>query len=332
MNPAPPPYPWQARAWAQLAGARRQGRLGHAWLVTGRPGSGKQAFVRALSGAVLCEEAGEAACGHCRSCLLLAAGNHPDLGSVSPAEGKAVTGIEQIRELNEYFTLSAHYGRAKLAVIDPAEAMNRAAANALLKLLEEPPSLGLLVLVSARPDLLLPTLRSRCQHLALDRYTDPEILDWLAANLPTASPAVLQALYRLGGRSPLGALAAESRDLPRLLQRVASQMAGVARGRIHAVQAAASLEEIPVSLLSDLMQRLVHGLLSQELEDLLGGAGEDLIAVRDGLNSSDLGRFVADAQEVKRLASAAANLKPLDLSETLWLAWMTWTRARRRRA
>ncbi|MBM4228104.1 MAG: DNA polymerase III subunit delta' [Gammaproteobacteria bacterium] len=326
------PYPWQGKAWSQLAMARRQGRLGHAWLVSGRPGLGKSAFTGALARAVLCESPGDSACGNCRSCLLMAAGSHPDFCGVEIPEDKSGILIEQIRELNEFFTLSTHYGRAKVALIRPAEAMNRSAANALLKLLEEPPPSGLLILEAARPDLLLPTLRSRCQGISLDGITEADALAWLASQLPAAAPETLQTLFLLGGRAPLGALAAQEAGLPALLDKLVPQMVGVARGRIHAVQAAQSLADAPVSTVVDLMQRLVHGVAAGEAAFLSQSGAADLLALRDVLHSQPLFGFQADMMEVKRLATSAATLRQADLSETLWLAWMKATRTRRRRA
>ncbi len=326
------PYPWQSSAWAQLTRARRQGRLGHAWLVSGRPGMGKSAFTTALARAVLCESDGDTACGTCRSCLLMAAGSHPDFCAVGIPEDRSGILIDQIRELNDFFTLSAHYGRAKLALISPAEAMNRAAANALLKLLEEPPPLGLLILETARPDLLLPTLRSRCQHLSLDAIADAEALAWLATQMPAATPEAVEALFLLGGRAPLAALTAQEQGLPALLAKLVPQMAGVARGRIHAVQAVQILGEAQIVAVVDLMQRVVHGLVTGEADFIPEREAADLLALRDVLDSSSLFGFLADAVEVKRLATAAATLRQADLSEMLWLAWMKATRTRRRRA
>lgn len=326
------PYAWQAKAWSQLAMARRQNRLGHAWLVSGRSGMGKSAFTGALARAVLCEKDGDAACGSCRSCLLMAAGSHPDFCGVEIPEDKSGILIEQIRELNEFFTLTTHYGRAKVALIRPAEAMNRSAANALLKLLEEPPPSGLLILESARPDLLLPTLRSRCQRVSLDGIGVTEALAWLATQLPDAAPETVEALFLLGGRAPLGALAAREAGLPALLGKLVPQLVGVARGRIHAVQAAESLGEASVPAVADLMQRLVHGIITGEAGFAPRAEVADLLALRDVLHSKALFGFLAEVMEVKRLATSAATLRQADLGETLWLAWMKATRTRRRRA
>ncbi|MBN8776741.1 DNA polymerase III subunit delta' [Thiomonas arsenitoxydans] len=130
------------------------------------------------------------ACGHCASCALLAAGTHPDLLIAAPeamwpelglnpseetaprSETKTASleiRIEQIRRLNDWSVSTSHRGRAKVALIYPADALNAAAANALLKTLEEPPEDVQFLLGAHRLDALLPTIRSRCRLAALPR-------------------------------------------------------------------------------------------------------------------------------------------------------------------
>ena len=157
------PYPWLEPAWQRLRSAWQQQRLGHALLLSGRAGFGKRAFAQAFTALLLCETDGQQAraCGACRGCTLLAAGNHPDFLHIAPLEaGKALL-VDQIRELGDYFALRPHYRATKIAVIEAADTMNRSAANALLKLLEEPPAGAVIMLVADRPSSLLPTVRSR---------------------------------------------------------------------------------------------------------------------------------------------------------------------------
>jgi len=132
-----------------------------------------------------------AACGRCASCALMAAGTHPDFAAVVPQALWPVLGlnqggeddaagdagksasqdirIEQIRRLNDWAVNTSHRGRAKVALIYPADALNPAAANALLKTLEEPPPGVQFLLAAHRLDALLPTIRSRCRHAAMPR-------------------------------------------------------------------------------------------------------------------------------------------------------------------
>src|SRR5699024_4067201 len=104
---------------------------------------------------------------------------HPDYHSVVPEAGSQVNKINQIRRLVEFSARTAHHGGARVVLIAPAEALNRNAQNALLKTLEEPGDGLVLLLVSHQPSLLLPTIRSRCQHRRLPLPTTEAALNWL---------------------------------------------------------------------------------------------------------------------------------------------------------
>ncbi len=171
--------PWLAPLWGTLSGALQTQRLGHALLLVGPPLLGKRRLAETLAARLLCGEPVDgAACGHCRSCRLLGAGSHPDLrtvGLLARDDGRLKTeiGVEQIRELAEWLALTPQFGRAQVALIEPADALNASAANALLKTLEEPLPGRYLLLVCSRPSKLPATIRSRCQRLQVP-LPDPE--------------------------------------------------------------------------------------------------------------------------------------------------------------
>lgn len=167
-------------------------------LLAGPAGVGKSHFAAALVQRILCEaprEAADCACGICSSCHLFAAGNHPDFRHVIPeaealdAEG-ADTGdkkkassqilIAQIRALEGFVYVGGHLSSRRVILIEPAEAMNPSAENALLKILEEPPSGVCFILVSDRWRKLLPTIRSRCRSVMFGRPGADEARQWLA--------------------------------------------------------------------------------------------------------------------------------------------------------
>jgi len=192
-NPVPvwqPLAPWQRAA----AGAALQARARwpQAMLVTGRRGIGKGILALHFAQALLCEQphADGSACGACPSCGYVAAGVHPDLRVIEPIERDdegnlvpvdAIT-VERVRALIEFTQLSTHRLRAKVALITPAERMNAAAANALLKTLEEPPPATCLILVSHLPGRIPATIISRCQRLVAP---DPDVAAataWLEAH------------------------------------------------------------------------------------------------------------------------------------------------------
>jgi DNA polymerase-3 subunit delta' len=150
-----------------LRAALRSARLAHALLFHGEERVGKLLTARVLAQTVNCEAAPPLdppdACGVCRSCHQIEAGSHPDVTILTATSGKGET--EQTREIESRFIYRPLIGRRKIVILDEADLLRREAANALLKTIEEPPPDSLIVLVSSRPEALLPTIRSRCQEI-----------------------------------------------------------------------------------------------------------------------------------------------------------------------
>ncbi len=211
-------YPWVEPVIARLPATASA--LPRALLLTGRQGLGKRATALFLARALLCEKRRNVlpACGACASCLLYDAGNHPDLrvievgqeeeGAVHddeltpPKKASRHISVEKIRALAELVTITAHRGGAKVICLMPAEAMLPAAANAVLKVLEEPPGDTYFLLTSDHPERLLPTIRSRCFNLAFGVPETQSALAWLKGQgMEHAELALAQAGY-----APLGAL------------------------------------------------------------------------------------------------------------------------------
>jgi DNA polymerase-3 subunit delta' len=161
----------QERAVAALRRAWTAGRLAQGYCFAGPPGVGKRTTALALAQAVNClspvREGADApdACGKCRACLRIAAGQHPDVAVLTPAEDKTVITIEQIRDVAGRAGMRTYEGSTQVWILDPAERMSEEAANAFLKTLEEPTGTRLFILVTATFTALLPTIRSRCQEV-----------------------------------------------------------------------------------------------------------------------------------------------------------------------
>jgi DNA polymerase-3 subunit delta' len=171
--------PWLASPKALLRSAHAAGRLTHALLIHEAPGAGGD--VLALWGAMLalCTDSKHAPCGVCVSCRRVAAAGHPDLVTLKPLEESRQIRIEQVRELSAELALTSHQGGYKVAILLPADALNRAAANALLKTLEEPTARTLLILVATHPSKLPATLLSRCQRITVRAPARAEAVAWL---------------------------------------------------------------------------------------------------------------------------------------------------------
>ncbi len=160
--------------WAvdSLRSAVRDGRFGHAYLITGPDHIGKTTLARTLAQAINCTapNISERPCGHCRSCHLIALGRHPDVrflsGEISTRGARTIK-IDQIRQLQKDLNLTASEARYKLAILKQFENANPSAANAFLKTLEEPPQHVVLILTASDADTLLPTVASRCRIINL---------------------------------------------------------------------------------------------------------------------------------------------------------------------
>lgn len=223
-------YNWLEPAWQQLL--TRRERLHHALLVHGPAGIGKSDFAAGLARALLCDAPlpDGAACGKCAACGWFERRNHPDFRLLTPAamekpreseDGEAdeesarpagkgsgkpsrEIRIDQVRALERFTEVGGHRGGYKLIVIDPADALNAAAANALLKTLEEPSGSTRFVLVTSRPDALPATIRSRCQPVSLPMPALDAAMDWLVREADV-EPVQARAWLAAAGGAPLHA-------------------------------------------------------------------------------------------------------------------------------
>ncbi|HOY69846.1 MAG TPA: DNA polymerase III subunit delta' [Methylotenera sp.] len=222
-------YPWQNGVWQHLN--HDPSRQAHALLFHGRAGIGKFEFAKHFSQSLLCvnKNATGHACGDCASCHWFKDDSHPDFRTLSPEqeseteeEGapakktkkKTQISVAQIRELSGFLNLSSHRsGGVRVVLIHPAESLNIASANALLKMLEEPASGVIFILVAHQLQRLLPTIISRCQKVNMPIPSEAQALAWLnAQNIPNAKQ---QLAYSDG--SPIRVFAEQS-QFPQLTE------------------------------------------------------------------------------------------------------------------
>ncbi len=230
--------PWHAEHWTRLQARRQRAALPHALLLCGAAGLGKRAFAERFVRGLLCMQPLEGdACGQCRGCLLLAAGSHPDLVTLTfglRRDGTARTEIvvDQIRELSARLAMRSQLGGWQVASIDPADAMNAAAANALLKTLEEPAAQTMLILLADAPWRLPQTIRSRCQRIEFHLPPFAEALEWLRDQGVRDATAALAAA---GGNPGLARDWASAGALERRLE-VREDLVALAAGRGQPVE------------------------------------------------------------------------------------------------
>jgi len=205
-----PVLPWQQPQWEHLRSYIAQKRIPQALLISGNKGLGKQQLANQFAGALFCAtpQANGIACGFCSSCLLVNAETHPDFIQVQPEEpGKGIT-IGQIRSLIVRLTLKPQFDTYRVVIINPADKMNNAAANAFLKCLEEPTERTLIILVTEKPAKLPATIISRCQKLTIATPDKETVIDWLAETLQCNADAhkTLRGNVALAQGAPLLAL------------------------------------------------------------------------------------------------------------------------------
>lgn len=282
------PLPWQRELWRRLTGWTA---LPHALLLHGPRGIGKHRLAEAFAAYLLCESPNAAfACGQCSGCQLVAADNHPDLRRLvpeadqpdrEPAEGEDADPapresrtrkpsreilIDQVRAIGEFLGVSAHRGGRRVVLLSPAEALNGPAANALLKLLEEPPDNAVFIAVSDELDAVLPTIRSRCVLVRAQAPLRAEALAWLREQ-GTEDP---EARLAEAGGAPIGLEpGAQDEEDPRRLAPDLKQalLQLLAKGgTLTAGEIAAAVpRDIPVTEVIRLFQRWGWDLLAERL-------------------------------------------------------------------
>ncbi|MGS2743200.1 DNA polymerase III subunit delta' [Halomonas sp. LS-001] len=321
--------PWHQHVWAQLMRMQQGQRFPHALLLHGPHGVGKQRLAEALVAHMLCAQPAERPCGHCHSCKMLASGYHPDLLRISPEEGKRQIRIDPIREVNRFVSQTAQQSGYRVIVISPAEAMNIAASNALLKSLEEPGDKTLFILLSDVPSRLLPTIRSRCQQWSLPTVGFADCRGWLIEQLHNEEDAHFW--WQVSGGLPLLAVELAAPEQRALRHQLHDSFEQLMRGAEPVSEAARldrqALDAIlwyGIAWLEDLIR---FGLSGNES----GLHNADLIPLyRQALKNGrvqDWFRLLDYAREQRRLLAVGANPNPQLVLEAWLVRWAALLRS-----
>ncbi len=229
--------PWLLPLQTALDAAIRDDRLGHALLVQIAPGLGGDWLAYWLAARLFCKTtAGSKPCGACVPCARVLAGEQPDLLRLQPIEDSKEIRIDQVRELAAELALTSHGAGRKVAILSPADKLNRNAANALLKTLEEPSGSALLILVTGEPSRLPITVISRCTRLTIPLPRNLLLAEWLreSADRGTDWESVLAVL----GPKPIDALQADTGALIELRRETLNALEQAARGGLDPVETA----------------------------------------------------------------------------------------------
>ena len=180
-----------------LSAARRKGRLSHFYLLSGPRGSGKHTLADLIAAAMLCAEP-DGPCGVCRSCRKILGGSHPDYITVD-APDKKIIPVQLVRDIRADVYIKPNEGARKIYLFPRAQDLNTEGQNTLLKILEEPPSYGVFLLLTDNPEKLLPTVRSRCVELKLRALPEELLRTRLRAEFPEADGGMLESAIRRSG-------------------------------------------------------------------------------------------------------------------------------------
>lgn len=250
---------WLAAAREQLLAGFHQQRMPHALLIQDAPGAGGTQLAQWFAQLVLRAEALE---------------RHPDFTHVGLVEDSKQIRIEQARELAAHLALASHQGGYKVALIDPADALNWNAANALLKLLEEPPSGTLLILVAQQPSRLPATLLSRCQRLRIRAPERDTAVQWLRQ---VVGEGPWEAVLDVIGNAPLLAAQLDPQTVLQIRDETQAGLADLTSRRADAAHLADSWSRTELAL------RLAcfENWLTERIRGGLG-AGTYSVEMRDG--------------------------------------------------
>ena len=179
-----------------LTGSLRRGHISHFYLISGPEGSGKHTLARLLAAAILCGKSA-APCGSCTPCRKVFGGNHPDFITVTDPEHKNIA-VKIVREIRDEMFIRPNEADYKIYLF--AQDLGTEGQNALLKVLEEPPSYGVFMLLTDNPEKILPTVRSRCTELNLTALPEAALKASLRQRFPEAAQEdVDAAIARSGG-------------------------------------------------------------------------------------------------------------------------------------
>lgn len=299
---------WLADATAALRSAYGADRMPHALLLHEAPGAGGEWLATWAAQLVLCTQPGKAPCLACVSCRRVAAQQHPDLGWLRPTEESRQIRIEAVRELTAELALTSHGGGYRVAIVSPADALNRYAANAFLKTLEEPPPRTLLVLVASQPSRLPATVRSRCLRLRLGAPARADALAWLTA---THGAAPWEAALDVLGEAPFLAIQSDPAAVAATGAESRSVLEALAAGHADPVATAEqwAKSELPLRL------RCFENWLTERLGSAARGggfltemrAGPYLPGARTSLNMRALYGLIDEVRDMRATLDVPLN-------------------------
>ena len=308
-------YPWLENSYQRICADAMARRLPHAILLSGAEGIAVPEFAAEIAHYRLCSSAlSQADQSHFsdKAKALLEKGSHPDLKILEPQGAAQIIKVDQVRELVDFMSKTPQIGDWKVAIIRPAHRMNTNAANALLKVLEEPPGQSLLLLATERPQTLLPTVRSRCSQMRLPN-PDRSQAEMYLSSLGIQAEAASAAIDKLGCK-PLQIAEWLNSDRMESWKRLSAEVEALELGRSSAVHVASSLKDIDLGL-------LINWLTESAAKKMKGSLSAKALAAGQTNLFAEYEQVYASLIETRRNLDSGSNPNPQLALESILLDW-----------
>jgi DNA polymerase-3 subunit delta' len=321
---------WFDPQWSSLTAQIDSGRLPHAMLWITPDGIGTEALAMQFLQRIMCTSVIDTkACGHCKHCTLFEAQTHPDFYHLTPEEKSKVIKIEQVRSLIDKLLERPYQGGKRLVYMAPADLLNRAAANAFLKTLEEPGEDTYLLLLTSRPEALPATIRSRCQISHFKAPSAVEAVTYVQGRTSESAKLITQAV-KLAQNRPLLAMDMLNSGQFQARSDFYAYLASVSAGQIDPLALTAGYKT-PEQVIDacNWLYSLMHDAEKQlggfSTNELTNSDQSKLIALIIG-QSAELRKLWLDKlNEAKRLMSNGTNVNPVLTMESLMTGWIAFS-------
>lgn len=311
------PMPWLEKIWHQLTAYKKNKRLPNALLLYGQACSGKSTFINQYAKYILCQQATDQACLTCRSCQLFDCGNHPDYFLIQSEDNNIK--IDSVRNLTEDVAKTSILGGYQVVLINKAEEMNRAAANALLKTLEEPRGDVFIILLSNNLNAVVATVRSRCQLIKFPMPLIDEAITWLQEQQPAAI-----SFLPLTDNNPLRALTFANQKPDMSQDELLALLIDVFKNALDPTKAAAQCLKEPrlnLEILSLLVMELIRVKLASHGSMLSQNKLMQLQPLINKVTVKQLFYFLDKLYEATRFLAHKTNVNLQLLFEQIFIRW-----------
>lgn len=275
-------YPWHKKTWEQFVAVSNKKQVPHAILLSGEEGLAKLNLARRMAKSLICINSGSSdmfdACNQCQSCKTFESGANPDFTEIALLEDKQQIAVDQIRVLSEFLNFSRSYNTHRVVILNPAERMNLNAANSLLKSLEEPASHTVIILVTAKINQLLPTIKSRCQLYHVATPSISETTQWIEKYSQNAQNGNIdvQTLFTMVGNRPLKALKISQDDIDNR-NKFLHDLSTVISQEITLTEMAKNWEKYDVEVILDWQINIIQQSLKSHVTDKVSEQGTDTV-------------------------------------------------------